>query len=164
MVGLPQKSIKLGNEFRVVRVSSWIVSVRSRKKDDPRNLTKQHERDTSEFDWSATVSVARVSKRGRLRSSRTQRANNGGSRGAATRLGPEVLLFELYRVTPLLAQVAAPRLPKFINHRYPRLAKPRPGLNYLRCFAARWGSGLEVRYVQRFFSSNSLYAVVRSAH
>jgi hypothetical protein len=39
------------DEFRVVRVSSWIVSVRSRNKDDPRNHTKQHERNTS--DWRA---------------------------------------------------------------------------------------------------------------
>jgi hypothetical protein len=47
-MGFASKSIKRGNEFRVVRVISWIVSVRSGNKDDPRNHTKQHERNTSD--------------------------------------------------------------------------------------------------------------------
>ena len=42
-MALPQNSIKRGNEFRVVRVISWIVSARTGNKDDPQNHTKQHE-------------------------------------------------------------------------------------------------------------------------
>jgi hypothetical protein len=42
--GWLQESIKRGDKFRVVRVNSWIVSVRSGNTEDPRIHTKQHER------------------------------------------------------------------------------------------------------------------------